>query len=319
MAFWIWLERARLVVGDLVNKMLFLPETFNNSLADEAVLCLNCIGNDQFHLSPAISSDIPLIHRFSKTSLSLQFFHGNRLAILREVSNIVNEVCLRAFEDILQQVENLKLKVVDDHEVIGNIRGKEMMNKHPFSVYGFPVINTLLPIMYNSEVHGAYGHMGNGGGYSSFVPGLDPYDLAIQTQALNKEIGDVLSHIPICTTDEKKDNVIPVDDRTIFLTFSKGYPISEDEIRDFFTRKYGDCIDAIRMQEVLGDHGQPLYARLVVLSPSIIGVILEGKNKAKFSINGKHVWARKYVRRNQRLFSSPPSSQPTSPTRPSKA
>jgi hypothetical protein len=44
---------------------------------------------------------------------------------------------------------------------------------------------------------------------------------------------------------------------------------------------------------------QPLYARLVVRSASSIPVVLDGKSKAKFTINGKHVWARKYVRKGQ--------------------
>lgn len=81
-------------------------------------------------------------------------------------------------------------------------------------------------------------------------------------------------------------------------------------------RKFGDCIEAIYMQEVMGDQGQSLYARLVVKSPIIINVILEDKCKAKFSINGKHVWARKYIRKSPRLSSSPSPSQPTSPTAP---
>ena len=29
---------------------------------------------------------------------------------------------------------------------------------------------------------------------------------------------------------------VSADERTIFLTFSKGYPISENEVREFFTR-----------------------------------------------------------------------------------
>ena len=44
---------------------------------------------------------------------------------------------------------------------------------------------------------------------------------------------------------------------------------------------------------------QSLYARLVV-RPEAIDVIdhfLEYKPMIKFSINGKHVWARKYIRK----------------------
>ncbi|XP_024200604.1 uncharacterized protein LOC112203939 [Rosa chinensis] len=100
-----------------------------------------------------------------------------------------------------------------------------------------------------------------------------------------------------CSGDQVEEEV-SADDRTIFLTFSKGYPISEKEVREFFTRKYGEFFDAIHMQEVQVVDQQPLYARLVVRSASFIPVVLEGQSKAKFSINGKHVWARKYVKKN---------------------
>ena len=60
------------------------------------------------------------------------------------------------------------------------------------------------------------------------------------------------------------------------------------------------------MQEV-GDDEQPLYARLVVLDLSAMVAVLSGQSKAKFSINGKHVWARKYVRKNNSI------SRPASP------
>jgi len=60
------------------------------------------------------------------------------------------------------------------------------------------------------------------------------------------------------------------------------------------------------MQEV-GENEQPLYARLVVPDLSAMVAVLSGQSKAKFSINGKHVWARKFVRKNN------PNSPPTSP------
>lgn len=53
------------------------------------------------------------------------------------------------------------------------------------------------------------------------------------------------------------------------------------------------------MQEVV-EGEQPLYAKLAVMSGSDIETILNGKQKAKFSINGKHVWARKYVAKNHK-------------------
>ncbi|KZV18985.1 hypothetical protein F511_27087 [Dorcoceras hygrometricum] len=88
-------------------------------------------------------------------------------------------------------------------------------------------------------------------------------------------------------------------ERTMFATFSKGYPVSESEIRQFFTKVYGNCVESVHMQEVRVDQ-QALYARVVFVTPAFIESVLSGMSKAKFSINGKHVWMRKFVPNNGR-------------------
>ncbi|XP_070002382.1 uncharacterized protein LOC142165987 [Nicotiana tabacum] len=65
----------------------------------------------------------------------------------------------------------------------------------------------------------------------------------------------------------------PVGDRTLFLTFSKGH-------------SYGASTTL--------DHS--LYARMVVRDVSTVDQIWSSCPIAKFRINGKHVWARKYER-----------------------
>ncbi|XP_047307636.1 uncharacterized protein LOC124911225 [Impatiens glandulifera] len=101
------------------------------------------------------------------------------------------------------------------------------------------------------------------------------------------------------------------DERTMFVTFSKGYPVNEMEIRDFFAKFFGDRIESLFMQEVLPGE-QSLFARIVFYSPDSIPLILNGAEKVKFSINGKHVWMRKYVakRQQQQKSLASPSSPP---------
>lgn len=62
---------------------------------------------------------------------------------------------------------------------------------------------------------------------------------------LDNEIADVLDRLHLEVSGESGvdqeagqhgEEAVPPDERTIFLTFSKGYPISENEVRDFFTR-----------------------------------------------------------------------------------
>ncbi|XP_009604652.1 uncharacterized protein [Nicotiana tomentosiformis] len=111
--------------------------------------------------------------------------------------------------------------------------------------------------------------------------------------AMHKDIAELLKNSLKIHAEEEKE--VPPDARTVFLTFSKGYPITETEVVEFFTRKFGEDVEAIYMQEVSDDE-QPLYARLVTRSLAALEAIVDG-GKAKYNINGKHVWARKYVKK----------------------
>ncbi|XVF35589.1 hypothetical protein REPUB_Repub18cG0159100 [Reevesia pubescens] len=92
-------------------------------------------------------------------------------------------------------------------------------------------------------------------------------------------------------------NNVSEDDRTLFPTFSRGFPVSEDEIRELFTKICGVCVDSVRMQENVACDEQPLFARMVLHSVTNVDQILTVRRRAKFRINGKHIWARKYERR----------------------
>ncbi|XP_023003264.1 uncharacterized protein LOC111496922 [Cucurbita maxima] len=87
---------------------------------------------------------------------------------------------------------------------------------------------------------------------------------------------------------------VPPDERSIFVTFSKGYPVNEREVREFFTVNYGDCIEMFQMQEVEPNQ-QALFARIVFWSAATIDHVLQGQPKMKHTINGKHIWARKFI------------------------
>ncbi|CAN4101566.1 unnamed protein product [Withania somnifera] len=90
----------------------------------------------------------------------------------------------------------------------------------------------------------------------------------------------------------------PVDDRTMFLTFSRGFPVTEAEVKELFNSYYGiDCVEQVHMVPSTSSSDHSLYARMVVRDISSIDQILSSGSIAKFRINGKHVWARKYERR----------------------
>ncbi|KAL2346724.1 hypothetical protein Fmac_000724 [Flemingia macrophylla] len=87
------------------------------------------------------------------------------------------------------------------------------------------------------------------------------------------------------------------DDKTMFLTFSRGFPVTEGEVRNLFTNAFGDCIKALNMSNS-DTSDQVLFATLVLKKVETVDQILNGKHIAKFRINGKHIWTRKYERRD---------------------
>ncbi|KAK7388263.1 hypothetical protein VNO78_23074 [Psophocarpus tetragonolobus] len=232
-AIWMWMERVGF--RNVVKRALALPNILINEVADETVMCLNCINNSSLMLSPssADNSEIPLLQSLVDKEISLHFFCENRVSALQGVAKVMQEVCVRAFSDIMQQAMTR-----NSNERVGEVQ-------------------KVVTLQSSSDTH--HGSLWFG------------------------SIGPANSRLEV-----------PADDRTLFVTFSKGYSVEEWEVREFFTMAYGDCIEALYMQEVQPNE-QALFARIVFRRVSTIDMILRGATKAKFTINGKHVWARKFV------------------------
>lgn len=243
MGLWLWLEQKGF--QKVIKKMLSLPHFLINELADEAVTCLKFLTNTGTPLASydINISDIPLIQCLMEREITFQFFNDNRQNAAQEVTKIVNDICVRALSDIMQQAIVLE----------------NNSQNH----------NMVLP---TTSFHSSFGRVGlhfgsSGSGSGSSSSGGAP---------------------------DLNGAAVPPDDRTMFVTFSKGYPVYEWEVREFFTRTYGDCMESLHMQEVQPNE-QSLFARIVFHSASTIDVILNGLSKAKFTINGKHVWMRKFI------------------------
>ncbi|ONK72428.1 uncharacterized protein A4U43_C04F19330 [Asparagus officinalis] len=101
---------------------------------------------------------------------------------------------------------------------------------------------------------------------------------------------DQPNHVP-------QDN-IPREERTLFVTFSNGYPLTEEELHSFFMRNYGD-VEAVKLQKPKGSK-PPLFAHVSFYSLATVHRVLNGNQKVKFMTGGKHLWARRfYPKRNK--------------------
>ncbi|CAN1169257.1 hypothetical protein LINPERHAP2_LOCUS28311 [Linum perenne] len=100
------------------------------------------------------------------------------------------------------------------------------------------------------------------------------------------------------------------DDKTLFLTFSKGFPVTKDEVVELLTRKYGEgsVVSVMMFENVVCGDQQTLFAKMMMRSVTVVDEVLGGNKIAKFRINEKHIWAKKYERREQTTtFSVPPA------------
>ncbi|XP_074356609.1 uncharacterized protein LOC141696354 [Apium graveolens] len=239
-AFLIWLERI-CYSKNAVHKVISWPFHLINQLANEIAgffmwMENKDVGQELF--------DPRLLQMLCSREINVLYFREKRSKVNESVRNIVSEVCVRAFRDIL----------TSDSQFV-DVHGDRMW----FGCNTNPVFVPRPPLYHN--VVGRFPQ-----------PGW-------------------------WMVAEDEPHVAP-EDRTIFLTFSKGYYLPESEIREFFTRIFGDFIEVIYMQDVSSDE-QPLYARMVCRSSSIIPHIAPPGIKTKYSIYGKQVWAKKYIKRSR--------------------
>ncbi|XVE68972.1 hypothetical protein DITRI_Ditri09bG0113100 [Diplodiscus trichospermus] len=295
MALFIWLQNSCSHAANLVYNMQLWPDNLINALADEAVQCLNVMKGDEFPYInfPGHIYFIPLIRNLSKNEFSILFFHHNRLQINPWISNLVQNFCTTAFDDII----TLRLALSNPQSVA--VRSTEQ-NLEPFRFDHGPSCTRLMLPSYNN-----IGNQNMVGTQQIFCPKSNAensgfsHGKSIETKTLDKDMDELLNNLhSICmemikeNTNNNKD--VDPDDRSIFLTFSVGFPISKNEVIDFFTRNFGDnFVEVVEMQTVQ-EGKQPIYGRMVLKSASDIETVLNGKPIAKFSIKGKDVWCRKY-------------------------
>ena len=251
----LWLWLERVGFRNVIRNILTLPSVLINEVADESVTCLNCINpNNSQSASSSEPGDIPLLQ------------------------NLVDgdgEISVQFFCKNKDTINRGVTKMVHDVGIraFSDIMQNVMMLSNAAAA---ATAATMLESRRSSVMRPPSGSIWFGSIGPSNPMELDDGD--IESRVLNlKLVQDV-----------------PADDRTMFVTFSRGYPVEEWEVREFFGRRFGDCIEDLYMQEVPANE-QSLFARIVFRQLSIIEMILKGVEKAIFAINGKHVWARKFV------------------------
>ncbi|XP_010479362.1 PREDICTED: uncharacterized protein LOC104758228 [Camelina sativa] len=271
MGFLMMLEQSG-YAPDLIASLCSLPDIVVDAVANEVSVCINLLFNHHYASTVLAANNddntiIPLLLRITKGRFTLTLINASRETFCTLLTNNWNDFCIRAFEDICEKVRKYnreKLLASEREKYLEELRNLRL------------------------------------GCLQQVSPNRNVQNVAVAYPLPPPPVGEEANKAAAVRmlAEEERAAKAAADDRTIFLTFSKGYPISEEEVRVYFTKRFGDVIGAIEMQQVEGE--QPLFAKLV-LKPScalMMEEIVSARFKNKFTINGKHVWARKYVRKN---------------------
>ncbi|KAE8712204.1 putative Major facilitator superfamily protein [Hibiscus syriacus] len=107
----------------------------------------------------------------------------------------------------------------------------------------------------------------------------------------------------VTATDENKEVLkegkIDWEDKTLFMTFSRGHPVSNKEIKGFIAGKFGSRVEAICMDK---NPKQRLFACVVLKSHADMSRIVGTNKLAQHVINGKQVRVRRFVPKSNFLM-----------------
>ncbi|CAF1929691.1 unnamed protein product [Brassica napus] len=291
-----------------------------DAVANEVGVCLSILHNQDyssFFLLNHNNNDevvIPFLKGLTDSNLTLSYINQYRETILVGVTKNLNDVCNRAFDDIYEKGYKEQLFALERAKVIEEM--KKIRLSAPQQTPTRFSVQHQTPSWWNvqQQIPRSRSSVQKGNSIRSSFRQSTPIKVSAPQEWVPAPAVDekakAAHYKKTARVDNKDDEeeVTPADDRTVFLTFSKGYPISESEVRVHFTRKFGEVIEAIVMQQVQ-ENEQPLFARMVLKMEyaSKIEEIVTPMNKNKFTIDGKHVLVRKF-------FAAPSSSHVRPPS-----
>ncbi|KAI5017110.1 hypothetical protein ZWY2020_037488 [Hordeum vulgare] len=274
-AFWLWLQQGNGQVGYLQHIYSFNDNHFH-AIVSSAKRFLELL---HFGFDGREARSVP------RSAFQRQAIEG--------ISLYFNNICYEALEDLRERIE---MNFV--HNQMTYLRqkshGQSMTDRVPIST-----MTDLYPEVYgessNEQIPKSTKHLLTkikalyANTPKHHGEGTNSRNIHVQTSQMHHGEGSSSRNIHI--TQHQSD--VPPDERTLFVTFSNGYPLTKDELHEFFMRHYGD-IEEISVEEPI-ERRPPLYAHVTFYSQMTLFHVLDGNRRVKFMIRGKHLWARQYV------------------------
>ncbi|KAL5199106.1 hypothetical protein ABZP36_002618 [Zizania latifolia] len=271
-AFWLWLEGSGHT--DFLKRIGFLDDDCFQAIASAAKSFVETLNLDRCDLGDRSAPRSPF-----------------QREVIEGISFYLNNICYKALSEDLrgrQEMDGFQHQICQAYEADSN---------DPVDLSTKDLLSKIRCLYANTQEHHEEGPSYRSIQYprkhivQDKKVARDEYAPAsylasfMDTLSLRKKHNDAVMQKPY--------NDVPEDERTLFVTFSNGYPLSKDELYDFFMRHYGDVED-ITIEEP-PEPRPPLFAQVVFSSQLTLLRVLGGNKRVKFMTRGRHVWARQYV------------------------
>jgi len=200
MAFLMWIERKSKGDHLVANILPHWSDIMLNKLADEVVIILNFIETSHYPNVDVRESNLPLIQHILRRNVTLQFFHEKRLEVINGITKFINDVCVRAFTDIIEQL-NYHREMKEQELYLANIHGAAniLTHLHPKEVY-FAL--NFIPIILQQVVVPQVNELG-----CSFNNAHENYDVSL---LIKLDISEILANLNL-------NDIYGVDTRILLL------------------------------------------------------------------------------------------------------
>ncbi|KAL2460875.1 hypothetical protein Adt_44295 [Abeliophyllum distichum] len=85
----------------------------------------------------------------------------------------------------------------------------------------------------------------------------------------------------------------PEDDRSLFMTFSHGFPLAWFEIREYLTEVYGNCVEYVHNHR-RADGRSAEFGKIVFTTSHMPCAIMQGREVVRHVIRNRPVWLKRF-------------------------
>lgn len=206
LALWLWMESIG--YPQLVHHIYTYNDNALKRVFAEGEACLKALHPD---MDPADNNDIPITAGLAKEPINLRFFRYNRDAVIQGIANVLNNVCNVIFDENVTRMAKQDANYSTDDEafLLGFMKsaGEGSSRQAPYQAMDSP-----------------WGPDEMGWGMapsllSSLNPFTNPWMPSNAEERLRKGYFEQEAE----------------EQRSMFFTFSRGYPLAKEDVVEFFT------------------------------------------------------------------------------------